>query len=125
MGSIAKRVPEKRALTWSTIIAVMVVGSGACSSDRVTGTDSRPSAMITDGRAVFQGVFFGVGETGRRLTKLWEGKSVVDRTADPIKRQRAQVSIDSVTRVVESRDPTFFSRFANAIQSGQPVTVTD
>jgi len=122
MGSKAKRVPQKLSLT-SSIIGVILVVSSACSSDRATGTDFRPSAVITDGRAVFQGVFFGVGETGRRLDKLWEGKSVVDRIADPINRQRAQVSMDSVTRSVESQDPTFFRRFASAMQSGQPATV--
>jgi SdpC family antimicrobial peptide len=118
MGSTATRVLKKRSLT-SCIICMVLAVSGGCSSERTTG----PRAMINDGRAVFQGVFFGVGETGRRLDKLWEGKSIIDRVTDPFMRQRAQASMDSVTRIVESRDPTFLSRFASAMQSGQPVIV--
>lgn len=84
-------------------------------------TQAAPTAKNEkrDGEKIFRGLLFGEeGEISRMFPELWQRPDVIEQMNTPAK-ARAWNSLKEKTVVrIKKKDPTFFKRFGDAMQSG-------
>lgn len=105
-------------------LALFLVVSLVCVAVRpASSTEAAPSAPAKkekhDGEKIFRGLLFGEeGPISRKFPEIWQRPDVIEQMNTPAK-ARAWNSLKEKTVVrIKKKDPTFFKRFGDAMQSG-------
>jgi SdpC family antimicrobial peptide len=129
-----QRIRTLRPVTASFLLATFGFGTlASCANDQTgpsRGSVAAPPALAgVTGEEAFRGIFFGEGRVGAHLPQIWHGKSMVQRIAvrfsgKPEQAVAVKSGIDYLIARIQRHDPTFFSRFGTAVQSGNRVEVS-
>jgi len=74
------------------------------------------------GEEIFRGVFLGQGAVAKMFPEVWDNEAVRPYVAK-LQTPKAKAGTDVLVALLKQKNPTFFDRFKDAMESGDPVRV--
>lgn len=111
--------PQSRTNTIAIGLALLMIASPILGQ-----SSARDSFHTWSGEELFVGLFFGEGKVGQLFPEIWGGLEA-HAFVEPELEARSKAIRDGVVQRVWTADPTFFPRFATAIQSGHRLVISE
>lgn len=111
----------KFSITPLTLLFMAVVTLSAC--DTTSSMETTSSSY--DGKALFQGLYFGEGEAASEFSTIWNNQRVVDqmdKMTDAQRQELRQIQSRAIDWI-ETNQKGFFSDFQTALQSGDHLEI--
>jgi SdpC family antimicrobial peptide len=104
---------------------VFLAAGPASSSTAADSSQSRKNKKEKrDGEKIFRGLLFGEeGEVSQMFPDIWQRPDVVEQMNTPAKAKAWNALKEKTIARIRKKDPTFFARFGDEIQSGDHLRI--
>lgn len=109
-----------------SVVAPLTLGMAPAQrtpSAMATATETCPGTSKFTGRELYQGMYFGVGEAAKLFPEIWESEQIKKYAPREGREKEFEQAAYEITKVIETKNPEFFTRFAAGLQSGKHATV--
>jgi SdpC family antimicrobial peptide len=96
---------------------------GAMGADPQGDSSNEVQQARLDGRALYTGMFFGVGPGAKLFPEIWENDALDARAQRQGREAEFETAANGVADKLAARDAAFFDRFAAGIQSGDHLRI--
>jgi len=92
-------------------------------SATVTATETCQTPSRFTGQELYRGMYFGVGEAAKLFPEIWESEQIKKYAPREGREKEFEQAAYEISKVIETKNPEFFQRFAEGLQSGRHATI--
>ncbi len=120
--TVSKMFMKRLGASVMTAVAFATFGCGGALIEQGASSDVVRRAPLA-GRALYQGMFFGVGPAAQLFPEIWENEDLKARIQRQGREGEFETAANAVSDMIAGQDPAFFDRFAAGIQSGDHLLI--
>src|SRR5919201_2636119 len=118
------RLGKVQCLALFLVASLVFLAAGPASSSTSAGSSAPPKKEKHDGEQIFRGLLFGEeGPISRMFPDIWQRPDVVEQMNTPAKAKAWNALKEKTIARIRKKDPTFFARFGDEIQSGDHLRI--